>query len=198
MLQHAVPKEGHRIAGNLLSIDDQIVTPGKFRRNAQRLQRIHNRLQIPQEVNFLLSRFHILDEGEVEISNVVEDRTAARQPPNHVNMVTVNVFLVDFRRRILVLSHHDGVVILPQHKDIVGRLLQQILLRRQVVVRGGAVDGDVSDFFHYPLKLSPASSVSGRKSITLRISPAMQKPHWLHTPALLPTHSGRRVPSGRM
>ena len=148
MLQHAVPKEGHRIAGNLLSIDDQIVTPGKFRRDTQRLQCIHNRLQIPQEVNLLLSRLHILDEGEVEISNIMEDRTAASLSPHYVNMVTVNVFLVDFRRRILVLSHHDGVVILPQHEDIVDRLLQQILLRRQVVVRGGVIEGYVSYVLH--------------------------------------------------
>jgi len=149
VLQHAVPEESHGVAGNLLSVDYQIIASGKGGRNAQRLQCIHNGLQVLQKVDFLLSGLHILDEGEVEVADVVEDRAAAGQPPHYVNMMAVNVFLVDFRRRVLVPADDDGVVVLPQHEDVVGGLLQQVLLHREVVIGGGGGEGNVSELFHF-------------------------------------------------
>ncbi len=47
----------------------------------------------------------------------------------------------------------------------------------------------------YILNFSPANIVSGRKVITLCISPAMQKPHWSHKPSSEPPQSGWFLPS---
>ena len=67
MFQNAVFVEHHGVAGNFLAVNHQVVASGKLRRYAQRLQRIHNGLQILQEVNLLAARFDVLDEREVEV-----------------------------------------------------------------------------------------------------------------------------------
>ena len=64
-----------------------------------------------------------MDEREVEIPDVMEDRAATSLSSYYVNIMTINVFLIDLSNRILVPTNDNCVVVLPQHEDIVFGLL---------------------------------------------------------------------------
>jgi len=69
------------------------------------------------------------------------------------------------------------------------------LFRNNSVARGIKILFNLRHLRAFIRKLIPARIVSGLKLKTLRISPAMEKPHWSQTPAVLPGHSEKRVES---
>ena len=135
VVQDPVVPDALRRSGELPSVDGEVVAALELCWHPHLIQCLDDRFGKGAEVTRTFSP----DEGVVHVPEVVEDRPAARLPSHHVNMVTVNVFLVDFGGRVLMPAHHDGVVVLPQHENVVLRLLQQVLLRREVVVGGGGV-----------------------------------------------------------
>ena len=63
-------------------------------------------------------------------------RAAAGAAAHHVDMVLLHKGTVDLRLGVLVLAHHDGVVVLPQQQIVsLGAVAQDIFLKRQIVIR---------------------------------------------------------------
>ena len=76
------------------------------------------------------------DEGEVQVAQIVVHRAAAGQPPDHPDAVRPDEVGVDLLGRVLVLAHHDGVVVLPEHEifPVPGQAVEDVLLQRQVKI----------------------------------------------------------------
>ena len=74
------------------------------------------------------------DEGEVQVAQIVVHRAAAGQPPDHPDAVRPDEVGVDLLGRVLVLAHHDGVVVLPEHETVVpgAQHVKHVLFQRQV------------------------------------------------------------------
>ena len=136
------------IPGELLAVDDQVVSSREFRLHPEILQCFNNWEYELGEIDLLqVSLVH--NKGEVQISHVVEDRAASGKPPGHPYPGLVHVLLIHLFKRILILSDDDSVRILPQHKiaGVLRELLENELLQRQVIVRVSALGFQVSHDF---------------------------------------------------
>ena len=134
------------VAGELLPVDQDIIAAGDLGGDADLRQGPDHRAAEQGEVEgdaVLL----ICDEGEAEIAQVVIDGPAAGEPANHLNAVLPHIGGIDLLHRVLVLPHHDGVVILPEHEISKGTVqgIKDILLQGQVK---GRVNAGTSDVFH--------------------------------------------------
>ena len=66
---------------------------------------------------------------------IVKNGTAARQTPHDGNVVLRYKGMVDLGIGVLIFSDHDGRLVLPEHKNVVGLVREQILLYRKIKVR---------------------------------------------------------------
>ena len=103
------------IAGEFLPVYGHVVAAvhvGLYAEHGERAQHrlteeLHiQRLQIPR----------IGDKGKVQISKIVVDRAAAREPPYNLNAVRLHKGLVDLGQGVLVLADDDRAAVLPEHK----------------------------------------------------------------------------------
>ena len=83
---------------------------------------------------------HILDEGEVQVSQIVEDRPASCKPSDNRNVVCLCVFSIYLGDCVLVSSHNYGRGVPPEAEDVFLHILEQEFLFGQVEVGvGGSV-----------------------------------------------------------
>ncbi|MNV65856.1 hypothetical protein D3C71_1585780 [compost metagenome] len=76
------------------------------------------------------------------------DRAAAGQPPDDLDIMVFDIFLVDLFDRILMLADNDGRTVNIEQKVAVihGEMLQHVFLNRQI--DGGVRDPRVVDKEH--------------------------------------------------
>ena len=124
--------------GDLLSVHQDIVPAGGFRRNSHGSQRPAYRLGKPGEV--LQRRVSCVgNEGIIEISEIVIHGSAAGHAAHHGDAVFFHKGGIHFLRRVLIAADDDSVGILPQHEPVtLGPMLQDVLLKGQVIagIRG--------------------------------------------------------------
>ena len=73
-------------------------------------------------------------------------RAAAGAAAHHIDMVLLHKGAVDLRLGVLVLAHHDGVVVLPQQQIVaLGAVTQDVFLKRQIIVRVGGSCFEIID-----------------------------------------------------
>ena len=64
------------------------------------------------------------------------DRAAAGAAAHHMDVMGLHEGAVDLRLGILVLPHHDGVVVLPEQKIVApGAMGQHIFLKGKIIIR---------------------------------------------------------------
>ena len=113
MVQDAVPAQSLRRAGDLAPLHQNIVSAGGLRLQTQTLQRLDNRVGEARHADALLIP-GIGDEGVIQVAQIVVDGAAAGAAAHYVDVMLLHKGTVDLRLGVLVLPHHDGVVILPQ------------------------------------------------------------------------------------
>jgi len=149
------------VAGDFHAINHEVVPAAEFRMHPQRLQEVADRLGEPAVVaegpNIL-----VLDEGEVDVAKVMEHSAAPRQPADHGDAGLFDVRLVDFLKRILVAADDDGLVVAPQHDDVVRDVRQEVFLHGQVEVRVRVL---VVDEQHVSAYLSGRRSCKSRATL---------------------------------
>ena len=134
MVHNAVGPHRLGIARNFHAINHEVVPAAQFRMDPERLQKVTDRLGEPAVVA-KGADFLALDEGEVDVPEVMKHGAAAGQPPDHGDAGLFDVRLVDFLECILVATNDDGLVVAPQHDDVVRDVCQEVFLHGQVEVR---------------------------------------------------------------
>ena len=125
------------IAGEFLPVDGHVVAAVHVGLYAERGERAQHRLTEELHIQRLQIP-RIGDKGEVQIPEIVVDRTAAREPPYDLNAVGLHKGLVDLGQSVLVLADDDRAAVLPEHKVhlIARERIEDMLL-------GGKVEGRV-------------------------------------------------------
>ena len=92
------------------------------------------------------------------------DRAAAGGPADHRDIVGLHKGPVDLLLRVLVLSYHYGVLVLPKHQILsLGPMGQNELLKSQIIARVfGTRLQIVYRFFHMRLLVRLRAGVDGQ------------------------------------
>ena len=79
----------------------------------------------------------VRDEAEAKVTEVVEDRPAARKSARKKNAVILHFFKIPLGARILIFAYDDRCGILPEKEDLrpLPDIRRQKFLRRKVAVR---------------------------------------------------------------
>ena len=141
MVEHAIGADDLRVAGELAPVDGQVVAPLEARRHAQRLQNLQHRLGEAVKVDAVW-RVVGGDEGEVEVTQIVEYRASARQATDNGDVVGAHVVGVDLRQRVLVAADDDRRGVAPEHEAVFGEVLHDVLFGGQVEIRVSLVTND--------------------------------------------------------
>ena len=134
MMQDAAVAHPLGSAGDLASLHQNIIPAGSLRIEAEALQGLHHRRGEPLHRQ-LLKLSGIGDEGVIQVAQIVIHSAAAGRTANYVDVVFLYKSAVDLRFRILILAHHNGVVILPQQEVFALQPMGQYkFLKSQIVI----------------------------------------------------------------
>ncbi len=99
------------VAGKLLPLDGQIIPAADFRGNPHFSQgfrhRLHKATKIRPAARFLFNK------GEIQIAQVVINRSAAGDAPHHMNAPPPDKVGINLRMRILKAAHNHRRFVLP-------------------------------------------------------------------------------------
>ena len=122
-------------AGNLAALHQNVVPAGGLGIEAQALQRLHHRRGEALHGQ-LLKLSGIGDEGVIQVAQIVVHGAAAGGPADYVDMMLLHKGTIDLRLSVLILAHHDGVVVLPQQEVLsLQPVGQHIFFKRKIVIR---------------------------------------------------------------
>ena len=134
MMHHAALTEILRVAGELLSVDCDVVASVHLRPDAKRRQRAHDRLTEELHIQ-RAAPAGIGDKGEIQVAHVVVDRTAAGEPAHHADAALAYRLFIDLGNGILIFADNDCIVVLPKHEvhPVARQAVEYILLHCQIV-----------------------------------------------------------------
>ena len=130
-MESAVMMHTLGVARKLHPIDSQIIATLKTGIYPQLVEHLQNRLGEGLEVAIAVG----FNKGEIQISQIVENRSPSRLAAHHLDIFLLHIVQVDFRQRILKFPHNDSRLVAPQHKDIFFAAIQKILFRCQIEIR---------------------------------------------------------------
>ena len=136
MMHHTALTEVLRVAGELLSVDRDVVAAVHLRLDAERRQRAHDRRTEELHIQ-RAAPAGIGDKGEIQVAHVVVDRAAAGETAHHADAALAHGFFVDLGNGILIFADNDRIVVLPEHEvhPVARQAVEHILLHRQIVTR---------------------------------------------------------------
>ena len=86
-------------------------------------------------------------------------RPTAREPAYYFDVFFLYIIQVDFRHRVLVFAHNDGIVVPPKHKAIFLQVFEDVFVSGNVEVGVGGVVVDTEHVFFVKISLSATSGM---------------------------------------
>ena len=105
-----------RVAGEFFSVSKDVVSAGAFRLDAQSAHGTDDNVQLALYVVV----FFLHEEGEVDISQIVIDGSAAGKSAHQMSAAFFQLRQVTFFPWVLIAADNDGMLILPEVEDAFG------------------------------------------------------------------------------
>ena len=136
------------VAGYLRAIHHDIVPAVGFRLHAQIGESTEDGINEGAEID-AAGGIVGSDVGEIHIAQIVEHGSAAGHAPDHGDPVGFRIGNVDLGPGVLILADDHGVIVPPEHKDILRPVGEKIFFRRQIE---GGIGTVVNDNAHNSLE----------------------------------------------
>jgi hypothetical protein len=82
------------------------------------------------------------DKGKIQVSQVMKDRSATGNASHYLNIMLLDKIDVDLGKGVLVLAYNNRGAVLPEHENVILKLLQDVLFRCEIEMRIGMVPSD--------------------------------------------------------